>query len=146
MTTNVARSIRISNVVAVLVISASVAGAQVSDDDMLEGRCYVTLGVSSLDLGALNDRLVRNGYPTSPEHLFAVGGGGHGIRRRWVIGGEGQGLVGRTKDAIRGGRNNESTVMAGYGFFNLGYTVVKQRDVHVYPLVGIGGGGKTGGR
>jgi opacity protein-like surface antigen len=139
--TDIARFICLSTAVVALVLSASAAGAQGSDTDMRESRGYVSLGVGSLDLGALNDRLVGNGYPSSPEHLFAIGGGGHGIGRRWVIGGEGQGLIGRTKDATRGGRNDESTVTAGYGLFNLGYAVVKQRDLHVYPLVGIGGGG-----
>jgi hypothetical protein len=112
-----------------------------ADDTVREGRGYVTVGVSTLDLDAVNDRLSHNGYPTFPERRASLGIGGHAVHGRWLIGGEGQGLIGRTKDAVASGQHLEASLNAGYGFFNLGYLVAKQGERHAYPFVGIGGGG-----
>jgi hypothetical protein len=60
----------------------------------------------------------------------STGGGGASITNRWVLGGEGHSSFG-------------SSSAGGYGFLNLGYAVVAEDFVLVYPLVGLGGGAVT---
>lgn len=109
--------------------------------DTREGRGYLMLGVTTIDLAPVNARLGPQGYPALPETLFTVGGGGHGVRGRWIIGGEGMALVGRSKEAPVGGVTFDTTLHGGYGFFDLGYLAFAQDGLHVYPLIGVGGGG-----
>lgn len=123
-------------------LALSTASARAQDTTQThEGRGYVTVGMSTLDLGQLNDRLASHGYPRFPEHRLSIGVGAHGIRGQWLFGIEGQGLIGRTKDALRSGPSLETSLNGGSGFFNVGYLAMKQDDLHVYPFVGVGGGG-----
>lgn len=122
-------------------LSATTATAQPSDKLPTEGRGYLTLGWGKFDLNELNGRLTDRGYPDFPESRFTIGGGGHGIRGRWLLGAEGQALIGRTKDGVRSGQNYEVALNGGYALFNVGYMAARRGRLHAYPFGGIGGGG-----
>lgn len=67
----------------------------------------------------------------SSSFVYSTGGGGHTITNKWIVGGEGYSSFGPPDNA------------GGYGFFNLGYLLLKTDLVLVYPLVGLGGGAMT---
>lgn len=62
--------------------------------------------------------------------IYSLGGGGHSLRNRLIIGGEGHSSFG-------------SDNAGGYGFFDLGYALLVTDSIVLYPLVGIGGGAMT---
>jgi len=62
--------------------------------------------------------------------IYSAGGGGHSLKNRLVIGGEGHSSFG-PDDA------------GGYGFFDIGYSIFSTDVIVLYPLVGIGGGVMT---
>lgn len=102
------------------------------------GMGYSMLGMSIIDIKDLNARLESKGYSEISDNFFSVGGGGHGIiNNRLIIGGEGHALLG--EEVTSGNYKNSITI--GYGFFNLGYVVYSIKDLRVYPLLGLGGGG-----
>ncbi len=102
------------------------------------GVGYSMFGRSILDLGDLNSKLENSGYPAMSENFFSVGGGGHAIiHNRWIIGGEGHTLLG--EEATH--ENYMQSITGGYGFFDLGYILFSIKDLRVYPLLGLGGGG-----
>lgn len=123
------------------VLYAATATAQPSDKLPTEGRGYLTLGWGKFDLNELNGRLTDRGYPEFPEGRFAIGAGGHGIRGRWLLGAEGQALIGRTQDGVRASQNYEVALNGGYALFNVGYLAARRGRLHAYPFAGIGGGG-----
>jgi hypothetical protein len=57
-----------------------------------------------------------------------------------IIGGEGHLLVGDESEAAISSGDYKTSLSAAYGFFNVGYLVYSKDDLHVYPLVGLGGG------
>jgi len=62
--------------------------------------------------------------------VYSSGGGGHAITNRWILGGEGHSCFGPDN-------------AGGYGFFNLGYLLLRGDFILVYPLIGLGGGAMT---
>lgn len=101
------------------------------------GMGYFMIGACILDLGDLNTRLVDNGYTEMSDNIFSMGGGGHAIINRIIIGGEGQALIGNKETSA----TYKTSLGGGYGFFNLGYIVYSNSSLRIYPLLGIGGGG-----
>jgi opacity protein-like surface antigen len=107
------------------------------------GRGYFMTGANRLDLNGLNSTLQINNYPSFPDNLFSLGGGGHAVINQFIIGGEGHGLLTSKKDFTLADRNYKSALEAGYGFFNVGYQIIANSSFSFYPLIGIGGGGIT---
>ena len=102
------------------------------------GMGYSMFGWGTLDIEALNSRLESKGYSSMSDNFFSVGGGGHGIiNNKVIIGGEGHTLLG---EEITSG-NYKNSINVGYGFFNVGYIVYSKKQLRLYPLLGIGGGG-----
>jgi hypothetical protein len=68
----------------------------------------------------------------SGESAFvaSTGGGGHSLSNGWILGGEGHSVFGPDN-------------AGGFGFLNVGYTVLASRNLLVYPLLGVGGGSLT---
>ena len=62
--------------------------------------------------------------------IGSTGGGGHSLSNNWVLGGEGHSVFGPEN-------------AGGYGFLNIGYTVLNKKNILVYPLLGFGGGSLT---
>lgn len=101
------------------------------------GRGYFMFGGSKIDIENLNSGLENAGYSTFSDRFISFGGGGYGIIKRIIIGGEGHGLIGEEA-------TNESTktsISGGYGFFDVGYLLYSTDAFNLYPLLGIGGGG-----
>jgi hypothetical protein len=107
-----------------------------------EGRGYFMIGGNQLDMDDLNRRLMANGFTRFSDDYISLGGGGHAIvNERIIIGGEGHALLGRTKSSTVVNVDYGSKLSAGYGFFDLGYVVLRSGGFDAYPLLGIGGGG-----
>lgn len=104
------------------------------------GMGYSMFGSSVLDLSAINSRLKNHGYSTMADNFFSVGGGGHAIiNNRLIIGGEGHSLLGEENVS----NMYKSSLIGGYGLFDVGYVVFNKSQLRVYPMLGIGGGGMT---
>jgi hypothetical protein len=101
------------------------------------GMGYFMIGACLMNLDNLNSRLTDNGYTGLSDNFFTLGGGGHAILNRMIIGGEGQAMLG---DRETGG-TFKTSLGGGYGLFNLGYVVYSTGSIRIYPLLGIGGGG-----
>jgi len=107
-----------------------------------EGRGYLMIGGNQLDMDDLNSRLKDNGFTRFSDNYLSLGGGGHAIvNDRIVIGGEGHALLGRTKSSTVRDTDYGSKFSAGYGFFDLGYVLLRSGGLDAYPVLGIGGGG-----
>lgn len=102
------------------------------------GGGYFMFGQSILNIENFNAALRNNGYNTISDSFVSFGGGGKAVINNIVIGGEGHGLVGKEEDI---GNGYKASISGGYGFFNMGYVVFNIEDLHIYPLLGIGGGG-----
>lgn len=98
------------------------------------GLGYAVLGSSFLKVDKLNERLVSYGYSPFSKSFFTVGGGGHAIINRLIVGGEGGSMLGES--VPDGGR--ESSLIIGYGLFNIGYSLVSTGNLRLYPMAGIG--------
>lgn len=103
------------------------------------GFGYFMLGYHSFNLSEMNTALKDHGYPELSNGSMSIGGGGHYLVKNWLLGGEGFGLPGSRVE------NDEYIVShtGGYGFFDIGYLVVKTPSFFLYPILGIGGGGMT---
>jgi hypothetical protein len=107
------------------------------------GAGYFLAGARWLDTGALLDALgtAARPYERAPgagDPFVLLGWGGHHLKGRWLLGGEGYGLhrrreVARSGDFLVG-------VNGGYGLFRLGFALVNTPRLSVYALGGIGGG------
>lgn len=105
----------------------------------VRGGGYFALGAMELDLDALNQRLAGAGYPEMSSSALTLGGGGHVVRGRLLIGGQGHGFMAddeTTADGATGVR-----LGGGYGLFNLGWELVSRDRLSIYPTAGLGGGG-----
>jgi hypothetical protein len=100
-------------------------------------------GINIFDLSKLNESLNKHGYKEFDENLFTTGGGGCGIVRNFMIGGEGHETIAMTRSG-----NNDSTgtplkyqasFKASYGMFNLGYIFYKNSNIFNFVNVGLGG-------
>lgn len=101
------------------------------------GMGYSMFGRAMLNLDALNSRLEERGYSSMSDNFFSTGGGMHWIYKNGLIlGGEIQTLLGG--ETISGYYKHSLT--AGYGIFDIGYTVFRKNELRIYPLLGIGGG------
>ena len=104
------------------------------------GAGYFAIGTNVIGIDALNDRLAAFGYPTFGSAFLSLGGGGYGVvSGRFLLGGEGHGLI-RPSQSV-GGRNVSAG--GGYGLATIGYLAVAQSKLRVYPQVGVGAGGFT---
>jgi hypothetical protein len=106
-----------------------------------EGKGYLLLGGGVLDIHKLNDGLSANGYSKFSDNSFSIGGGGQGVFRQLIIGGEGFAFITDNFEAVKSGKPYKTSLTGGCGFFNLGYTVFRKNSLSIYPLFGIGGGG-----
>jgi len=101
------------------------------------GRGYFMFGGNIIDIKRLNSKLESKGYSKLSDNFISFGGGGHGIIRKVIIGGEGHGFTGRETTS----GNYKTSIGAGYGFFNVGYLIYKTGAINIYPILGLGGGG-----
>lgn len=103
------------------------------------GRGFFQAGFLRLAVGDMNSALSGAGLPTLDRSAVTLGGGGYAMRGRFVIGGEGHGLLSDDQPSPDGAV--QVSLDGGYGLFKLGYLAYTESGLDVYPMVGIGGGG-----
>lgn len=103
------------------------------------GRGFFQVGYMGLDLGDLNATLVAAGLPKLDDQYLTIGGAGFGEIGRFLIGGEGAGLIGQHRTTSNG--SYDVSLDGGFGMFRIGYNVVAHRGFDLYPTLGIGGAG-----
>ena len=103
------------------------------------GHGFFAVGVQRADIDRLNNALFASGLPAFSQTFLTLGGGGFAVRNRFLIGGEGHGLIQSSETTADG--VFRTGVTAGFGLFDLGYQVWRSGRFAVYPMVGIGGGG-----
>jgi hypothetical protein len=100
-------------------------------------------GFNTLDLSKLNKSLKDHGYKEFDETLFTTGGGGCGIFRNFIIGGEGHGNIPMSRsgsnDSTDAQIKYESSLTFEYGMFTLGYIFYKNNSIFSYVSGGFGG-------
>ncbi len=101
------------------------------------GEGYFMVGMQKIDVKNLNSLLRLYNYPVLDEYYTFIGGGGYGIINNFVIGGEGQGLIGTEVS----NQNYKLNLNAGYGMFNMGYVIYNHSGLKLFPLIGFGAGG-----
>src|SRR5689334_18962345 len=98
------------------------------------------VGAMVIDLGPLNDRLSRAGYPNKLPLAFPIlGGQGFGLFSRFLIGGSGTAFLSRTVDAPGG----EVSASGAWGTVDLGYQLIRINGFLVAPILSLGGYGMT---
>ncbi len=129
--------------IGILLILSSLSLAQEKATKSGGGRGYCMMGWSTLDLDELNVRLKSKGYTEFSNNFFSIGGGGHGIINKLIIGGQGGTLIGGEETVNLNGGTLKTSVIGGYGLFDVGYLVYSKKGLNVYPMLGMGGGGLT---
>jgi hypothetical protein len=124
-------------------IFSSISFAQEKAKKSGGGRGYCMMGWSMLDLDELNSRLKSKGYTEFSNSFFSIGGGGHGIINKLIIGGQGGTLIGGDETVNLNASTFKTFVIGGYGLFDVGYLVYSKKGLNVYPMLGMGGGGLT---
>ncbi len=112
------------------------------DEDLRSGRSgrgFFQAGFLRLDVDDINSALAGSGFPTLDRSTVTLGGGGYATRGRFVIGGEGHGLLSDAQPAADG--SIQVGLDGGFGLFKVGYLAYSESGLDVYPMVGIGGGG-----
>lgn len=117
--------------------------ASPQEDPTEEGRGggFFQGGYMKLDLAELNATLAAAGYPALQDGLATLGGGGFGMKGRFLLGGEGHALIGSEETTADGATQVE--LGGGYGLFRVGYLAYTIEGLDVYPMIGIGGGGMS---
>ena len=80
-------------------------------------------GVGKIDL----EKLSSQGH--SSEKYMPVSGGKYEMIGRWVLGGEGFGVVGNEKDFEK-----SHISFGGYGLVKAGYVAYYKKNTHIFPL------------
>ncbi|MCK4597488.1 hypothetical protein KAU04_05585 [bacterium] len=96
------------------------------------------MGLNMFDFDDLDRELGERGYAALPDNTFELGGGGYGLVGRVLLGGEGFGFSQKASST-----DQKVTIEGGYGFFDLGYVVLRTGNFFAYPCIGIGGGSLT---
>ena len=90
----------------------------------------------------MNSLLDKKGFPTASPFGMQWGGGGFGIIRNIIVGGEGYGFFVLSQPESK----NLSLRMnfgGGFGTFNFGYVVYNTKSFILFPFIGIGGGSNS---
>jgi len=125
-----------------LLLTAGGAGAQgAGDPPPPESQGYMLIGGVSLDMDGLNSSLGAQGFGNLEGEMLSIGGGGHVLFGRWLLGAEGFGLFPREAENNAG--DWRARVSGGGGVVNVGYAVVRTEQTSIYPMLGLGGGGLT---
>lgn len=77
----------------------------------------------------------------SSSNFVIIGGDGYAEFNRWLIGGEGYSFFSQEETYTQNGTDYVADGGGGLGLFNVGYKVYQTQKLHIYPLLGFGGGG-----
>jgi len=125
------------------VLFSSNSFAQTQTKGSSGGMGYFAIGLTTFDIDDLNARLTALGYPEFSSGFISIGGGGHAIINKFVIGGEGHVLTGDEESATINSQPFKTSLTGGYGLIHFGYLVYSNSSLNVYPLLGAGLGGIT---
>ncbi len=127
----------------VLVLSHTIVSAQerYANKKSRGGSGYFMLGWNVPEFDRLSASLRTQGYPTFAQDVLAFGGGGHFYFNRILFGGEGHAFKSKKGNIALARGDFESTLEAGYGLFTLGYLLLTNDRLQLYPMFGFGGGG-----
>jgi len=114
------------------VISIGILGLEARS--IYGGMGFFMGGMRPYVVNDINTSLNNNGLPELNDSLISLGGGGYGIIDRFLIGGEGHGIVKKVTTS----ELYKTTFTGGYGVFDLGYVLTSSRKFLLYPMVGIG--------
>ncbi len=115
-------------------IKISNAQEQKTDKKLYGGAGYFAFRISNYDFKNLNDVLKANNLKEFNNLSVSYGGGGYGIINRLVLGGEG----------FTASSNNQldtaykSSMNLEYGLFKIGYLLINNKKLFIYPSLGIG--------
>lgn len=129
---------RVLLLVALCFLSMSTAMSAQDDSLSRGGAGGFWVGYGTFDIEDLQV-FVPTDFPTLSNNFLLFGGGGYGNYNNFLLGGSGQGLIGKEESTD----SLSASVNAGMGFLNLGYMVVHNEDFRLFPMVGIGFGGVT---
>lgn len=136
---------RLSVVTAMIIFSLTIisSGETVcAEEQKHDYKGYFMIGGSALDIDALNSSLGQKGYSEFSDSFISFGGGGFvEVSDKFLLGIEGQFLIGGKESSVIGGDNYSSRIIGGYGFINTGYLVYSSDSLDLFPILGIGFGG-----
>lgn len=120
----------------IFVITAILLLSTVSFAGEGEGYGAFSTGLNLIDASGLNNSVAVHNMAFDDQQ-WALGGMGFGIVGPGIIlGGEGYGFSQEIS-----GDSMIGSISGGYGFFNVGYQLLRKGDFFTYPFIGIGGGG-----
>lgn len=105
-----------------------------------EGRGYLLIGARDFQLAGLNTGLKAAGYGPFHAPALIVGGGGYALRADGLLIG-GEGFIVNPKTTSEPGSRAE--MRGAFGFFDLGYVLVRTDSHRFSLLAGLGGGSLT---
>jgi hypothetical protein len=100
------------------------------------------VGVGLFDFSSLNDRLAAHGYEKLSPTMIVLGGEGHAVARRFVIGARGGALLGENG---RGPDGLTTSLGGGFGMLDAGFAFVHSSALLLTLTGGIGGYGLSFG-
>ena len=122
--------------VALVFASANQAGAQ--ETLLGPGAAFISAGAAQIATGALDDRLVANGYPSFGRTARSLGIGAYRvIHGNIMLGGELNGLVVDEKAHL----GAEVGLGGGHATLGVAYVMDLSPKVRIYPRLGLGAGG-----
>ncbi len=100
------------------------------------GFGYFSTGFQRIDFTELDRVLTQYNYPKLNKNMISFGGAGFAMINGFLMGGEGHGMMGSEIS----NNNYMLSVNAGYGLFNLGYSIYSKRRLLIFSGLGFGGG------
>lgn len=95
-----------------------------------------TIGYGNMDIGELQNFLPA-GLKSLSSAQTLIGGSGHGLFGKFLIGGTGYAV---SSSAVKTDTMTYSPG-GGIGTFDIGYLLLNRRNLKMYPMLGLGGGG-----
>ncbi len=122
---------RVHSVLGILLVSAGSLAAQ---SVFRGGSGSFDVGIQTVDVGALNDRITQAGYPGFSNVFYTIGGSGEAYLGRMVLGGEGA-FYGQA-DQVNA--NFETEPAGGHGMLSVGYIALSRKGWLLFPSLGLG--------
>lgn len=100
-------------------------------------------GSGSFNIGYANlsnsdfQKFLPEGFGQLSESYLLLGGEGYALKGNFLMGGSGQAIIGKDES----NNNLKTEVSGGMGFLNLGYAIINNEKLKIFPMLGIGGGG-----
>ncbi|MCM2323883.1 MAG: hypothetical protein NDJ90_11540 [Oligoflexia bacterium] len=122
----------------IALLSVLLSTAALAEPRNGEGRGFFMIGRHFKNPTALNNLLQPRGYGTFQDGIL-IGGQGYGVLGNgFLLGGEGYGILyGEPKGQLV---NYDVSLNGALGFLNVGYLLLNDSRLHIYPMIGLGGG------